>query len=382
MKFSDIPGQEHAKSRIREMVRAERIPHALLIHGPEGTGKLALARAMAELMHCEHPLPEGEPCGVCNACKLHESLNHLDMMYVFPVVKRDGSTSTPVADDYMEEWRDFIATSQGGLIDDNDRWATYFKKQNAQPIIYVTQSQQILSRLQLTTHSARYKVVVIWQPDKMNDQTANKLLKVLEEPFADTVFLLVSDHPELLLGTIRSRCQSLEVGRLADTEVAHWLAGQATIHPDDAMALAHVAEGNLVVASRLAQESDEAETDSDLDWFMRLMRLAWQRKVGDLKQWADDLHSKGREREIKFYDFAQRMVRENFVLNFGDQRLSYLSRAEAAFSRNFARFVHERNAPALIDEMEAAKRDIRGNAYGKLVNFDLAMRVILLLKRK
>lgn len=382
MIFADIPGQENAKGRLRDMVRSGRLPHALLIHGPQGAGKLALARAMAQYLQCEHPTADEEPCGHCNACKLHASFNHLDMVYAFPVIKTEKMNTAPVADDYMEEWREFMKLTQGGLVADPDLWAAQLPKVTAKPRIYVTQVDDIMTKLRVTTHSSEYKVVLIWLPERMDEAPANKLLKILEEPFPDTVFLLVSNEPERLLPTIRSRCQMLEVGRLSDSDLATWLAKQPTIHPDDAPALAHVAEGSIILAGHLAQEADQAEQGSNLDWFMRLMRLAWQKRVAELKVWAEELHGAGRERQMKFYEFAQRMVRENFVLNFALPQISYLSRAEAAFSRNFARFVHERNAPALIQELEKARAEIDANANAKIVNFDLAMRVILLLKRK
>lgn len=355
------------------MVADRRIPHAILLHGPSGIGKFMMARAFARYLHCENP-QGGDSCGRCPACIQHDSLNHIDTLYVFPVVKTD-KIKAPVSDDFIEEFRKFIGLSP---YMDFEKWTSMLDKKNAQPQIYVSESEQLERRLSVTTAVSKYKVVVIWLPEKMNEQTANKLLKLIEEPFADTKFILVSDDASAILPTIYSRCRPIEMRRLSDDEVADYLVSNAAMDPQDAMSQAHIAEGDVNRALRTLDATSLSRMF--FDFFVGLMRKAYQRDVKELKKWAVDLAALGREQEIKFYDYAQRLIRENFIYNFEIPGLNYLNRDEAKFSKNFARFITENNAEKIIAEMNKAQEDIAGNANGKIVNFDFAVKMIILIK--
>ncbi|WP_297065760.1 DNA polymerase III subunit delta' [uncultured Duncaniella sp.] len=374
MKFSQIPDHENVKRQLRDMVADHRIPHALLLHGPAGIGKFLIARTFSQYLHCQSPLPEGEPCGECPACRQHESFNHVDSLYVFPVVKTD-KLKAPVSDDYMTEFKEFVGANP---FMDFERWTGYFEKKNAQPVIYVSESEALEQRLSVTTTVSKYKTVIIWLPEKMNEQTANKLLKLIEEPFSDTIFLLVSDNVKAILPTIYSRCRPIEMKRLSDETIASYLTSRLAIDPQDALAMAHIAAGDINSALRAMDATSVSRMF--FDYFVRLMRLAYQRDVKALKEWSSDLAALGREQEIKFYDYAQRLIRENFVYNFHVPDLLYLNREEAGFSKNFARFITENNAEKIISEMDRAITDIAGNANGKIVNFDFAIKMIILIK--
>lgn len=374
MNFSDIPSHENVKRQLRDMVADGRVPHALLLHGPAGTGKFMLARTFAQYLHCEHPTPDGEPCGVCHACRAHVSHSHVDTLYVFPVVKTD-KIKEPISDDYIEDFRDFMTSSP---FMDFDRWASTFDKKNAQPIIYVYESAALERRLATSATSSRYKIVLMWLPEKMNEQAANKLLKLIEEPFDDTIFLLVSDDASAILPTIRSRCRPIEVTRLDDASVAAYLTQRLSMDPQDALASAHIASGDVNAALRAVDATSVSRMF--FDFFVRLMRLAYQRDVKGLLQWSNDVTSMGREQEVKFYDYCQRLIRENFVFRLNVPAITYLNRTEAQFSEKFARFITERNAEGIISQMNRASADIAGNANGKIVNFDFAIKMIILIK--
>lgn len=374
MKFSQISSHDNVKRQLRDMVADRRIPHALLLHGPAGTGKFMLARTFSQYLHCQAPTPEGEPCGVCPSCVQHESFNHVDSLYVFPVVKTE-KLKAPVSDDYMTEFKEFV---QASPFMDFDRWTGYFEKKNAQPVIYVSESEALEQRLAVTTTVSPYKTVIIWLPEKMNEQTANKLLKLIEEPFADTVFILVSDNASAILPTIYSRCRPIEMKRLSDEAIAGYLTSHLAIDPQDALSMAHIAAGDINAALRAMDATSVSRMF--FDYFVRLMRLAYQRDVKGLKEWSAEIAALGREQEVKFYDYARRLIRENFVYNFNVPSLLYLNRTEADFSKKFARFITENNAERIIAEMDRAATDIAGNANGKIVNFDFAIKMIILIK--
>lgn len=374
MKFSQIPSHDNVKRQLRDMVADKRIPHALLLHGPAGIGKFMLARTFSQYLHCQSPTPDGEPCGECPSCRQHETFNHVDTLYVFPIVKTEKLTA-PISDDFIEDFKEFVNASP---FMDFERWVNSFDKKNAQPVIYVSESDALERRLAVTTTVSKYKTVIIWLPEKMNEQTANKLLKLIEEPFSDTIFILVSNDASAILPTIYSRCRPIEMKRLSDETIARHLTERLALDPQDAMAIAHNAAGNINAALR----SMDATSVSRMffDYFVRLMRLAYQRDVKGMKEWSTDLTALGREQQIKFYDYACRLIRENFIYNFNLPDLLYLNREESQFSKNFARFITENNAERIIAEMDRAATDIDGNANGKIVNFDFAIKMIILIK--
>lgn len=372
MKFSDIPGHEEAKARLRAMADSGRIPHALLIHGPEGIGKMSLARAFAQYVHCEHR-EMGDSCGRCPSCLQHQSFNHIDTHYVFPVVKKQKSRLT--SDDYMAEWREYLA---GSPWMDFGRWLAALDNINAQPMIYVEESASLIRKLTYTSHNVRHRIVILWLPERMNAECANKLLKMIEEPYEDTLLVFVSDNAREILPTIYSRMQRIELKRLSDEIVGEYLADTMSVDPQDAMAVAHIAEGNMIAALKAMEVTKESR--QFLELFMSLMRLAYQRKVKELRDWSVAVADLGREGESRFLEYCQRLVRENFIYNLQEPKLNYLTRDEVEFSRNFARFITEANVVKLIEQLNRAKMEIASNGNAKIILFDLAIKVILLLK--
>ena len=304
-------------------------------------------------------------------------MNHIDTQYVFPVVKTDGMNSNPVSDDFRDQWVEYL---KDRIYMDYQGWTALFGKKNAQLLTYVTESSALLHRLSFTSHVSRYKIVVWWLPEKMNEEAANKLLKMIEEPFDDTIFIMVSDRPRDILPTIYSRVQRIPVKRLPDETVARYLCDNYEISEADALAAAHLAEGNVVKAMEVLNQSKE--TALFFDMFVKLMRLAYQRNVAELRRWSDDLAALGRDCEIRFYDYAMRMVRENFVYNFNVPEISYMTSTEEQFSVRFARFITVDNVERIIRVFDRARTDIAGNANGKIVNLDVTIKIIMLLLPK
>lgn len=372
MKFSDIPGHQSVKERLRSMADNDRIPHALLIEGPFGTGKMMLARAMAQYIHCENR-NGGDSCGECPACIQHRSINHIDTIYSFPIVK--GGHENPVSDDYMDQWR---RMSEDSPYMDFLHWLSLIQAGNSQPQIFVSEADSLIHKLSFTAHKAKYKIVIMWLPERLKTEAANKMLKLIEEPFHDTLFILVSNDAKKILPTIYSRTQRIIVHRLPDEIVANRLVETKGLSMADAMAIAHNADGSMLAAETALSFSKEEK--QFLELFMSLMRKAYQNQMADLKEWTVTISAFGRETIIRFLNYCLRLVRENFIMNLNVPQLNYLNSAEAAFSSKFSRFINERNVERISQEFDSAITDIAGNANPKLVLFDLAVRMCIYLK--
>ncbi len=261
---------------------------------------------------------------------------------------------------------------------DFQNWMTALGSPTSQPTIYVDESDALIRKLSYTSHAARYKVALIWLPERLHESAANKLLKQIEEPYSDTIFILVSNEAKKILPTIYSRTQRIELKRLADNIIADDLTKNFSVDPADAMALAHIAEGNMIKAHNSLNLS--RENHLFLDLFMTLMRQAYQRHVKELKEWSAEVAALGREQELRFVEYCQRLIRENFIYNINRPELNYMNREEAIFSSKFARFINERNVQNIMAELDNAYTDIAGNGNGKIVLFDLAVKMIILLK--
>ena len=212
----------------------------------------------------------------------------------------------------------------------------------------------------------------------MNAACANKILKILEEPPQMTAFIMVSEQPEKLLDTIRSRVQRIDLRRIEDSEVERALIERRGLEPDMAHRIAHRASGSWLKALELLR-ADNADNER-LELFIQIMRLSYQRNVKGMKAWTDSVAAMGRERQIGLIDFFLRMVRENFVYNFGLPQIVYMSQQEEAFSRNFARFINEANVIDIADALQKARRDIGQNANAKMVFFDFALQLTIMLR--
>ena len=214
----------------------------------------------------------------------------------------------------------------------------------------------------------------------MNIECANKLLKLIEEPPQQTVFIMVCEEPDKLLETIRSRVQRIDVKKISNEAIEQALIVRRGIETEAAHRIARLANGNWLKALEELQVGSENELF--LDMFVSLMRLAYQRKIKDLRKWSEQMAAMGREKQKRWLDFFLRMIRENFMYNFGREELTYMTQKEEAFAKNFARFVNEANILPINDLANKAIRDIGQNANAKIVFFDFALQMIVLLIQK
>lgn len=373
MKFSEIPFHEDAKRRLRDIVDSGHIPHALLLEGQSGSGKFSLARAYAQYVHCTNRTPDGDSCGQCPSCIQHEKFNHIDTYYIFPILKKNGKSA--FCEDYLPEFRELLSESP---FMDFDLWLSKLGNVNGQPSIYADEVGALVERMNRTARQSKYKIVVMWLPERLQEAAANKLLKLLEEPHSDTLFILTSDNPSEILPTIYSRVQRIAVRRYTDREAAGILVSGG-IDESAAMGAAALAEGDVNTAMRSLGRGDDS--GAFLELFINLMRWAWQRKVAELRAWSNDIAGLGREGSARFYEYCARMIRENFIMNLGVADLNSMSKAEADFSSKFSPFINAANVLDIFQALTDARNDTLMNGNGKIISFDLAVKMILLIKR-
>ena len=380
MKFNEVIGQQECKERLMQMVEEDRLPHAIMLCGPQGVGKLALAISfgcylLGRKLNAQNTLLIPDTQNEVEHPMLAK-LEHPDLHFTYPTIKLSSMSSDhmPVSDDFAHEWHELLM--QGPYFS-MDQWMTAMGGENQQAIITAGESDELVRKLSLKSSQGGYKVSVIWLPERMNIACANKLLKLIEEPPTQTVFLMVCEEPDKLLETIRSRVQRIDVKRLSTEEVKTALEERCGLDANTASRISRLCGGSWLKALQELQEGTENE--QFLDLFMSLMRLAYMRKVKDLRKWSETLSSFGREKQKRFLQFFMRMLRENFMYNFQQQDLCYMTQREEDFAKNFARFINENNILQLYDLANVAIRDIGQNANAKIVFFDFVLKIIVLL---
>lgn len=369
MTFDEVIGQEEAKQRLKQMHTNGKLPHAMMLCGPKGCGKMALAMAFA--------------CYLLDSSDKQKAMlakmEHPDLHFTFPTIKLPsmGTDHKPVSDDFIREWRRMIIRNPYFTM---DQWMAEIGAENQQAIITAGESDSLTRKLSLKSSQGGYKVSVIWLPERMNIECANKLLKLIEEPPRQTVFIMVCEEPSKLLETIRSRTQRIDIKKIDNDSIEQALVSKRGISQEAAKRIARLANGNWQKAIEELQA--DSENELFLDMYQSLMRLAYMRNIKELKKWSEVISSYGREKQKRFLDFFLRLTRENFMYNFGNPEIVYMTRNEEEFASKFARFVNENNILQIYDLANRATRDIGQNANARIVFFDLALQMIVLLLQK
>ena len=371
--WCDIIGQEEVKQHLIRLLAENKLPHAIMLCGPKGAGKLPLALAFAQMLLCQHPTEDGA-CGNCSDCHMSSLWAHPDLHFTFPVYKAKSSDH-PISDDYLQQWREQISRTP---YFDTEDWLEDIGAENQQVVIYVQESDNLQKKLALKSSQGGRKVVIIWLPERMNEQTGNKLLKLIEEPPVGTHFLLVSQEPDLVLGTIQSRVQRINVPALPEQVISQALQERYAMPQDNANLLAHIAQGSYTEAMKRMQRDSEQQQFFDL--FVQLMRHSYARRIKEMHLWSLAVSELGRERQKRMLEYFQQQLRENFIYNFHQPQMNFLGREEENFSTRFAPFINERNVVGIMNELSDAQRDIAQNVSPRMVFFDLALKMIVLLK--
>lgn len=382
MLFSEILGQEHIKSHLTKSADAGRIPHAQLFIGPEGSGTLPMAIAYAQYVLCSNV--SGENTTGNAACNLKfEHFSHPDLHFVFPVSTNSDVKTHPVSANFIKQWREFITeTPYAGLFD----WYKKIDIQNKQGQIGVDEAQEIMKSLSLKAYEGGYKVMIIWMADKMNTATANKLLKLLEEPPEKTVFILIAESEDDILQTILSRCQLLNFSGLSEKVICNALSSRHGIDERTARKTAHQAQGNFNKALQLLNKDEDGHPFEE--WFVQWVRAAFRAKgnasaIHDLISWGEGIAGIGREAQKQFLHFCIDMFRQALMLNYSAKELVFMEPTVEKFKlENFAPFVNGNNINDIFKELSDALYHIERNGNAKIILTDLSIKLTRLIHKK
>ncbi len=381
MQFKDIVGQHEVKQRLIKSVKDDRIPHAQLFVGLEGTGKLALAIAYAQYIACQQK-GENDSCGECPACRKFQKLIHPDLHFVFPVNETkkteddDEKLGGRSSDGYIQIWRETILSSP--YITEPE-WYAMLGLENKMGIISTSEGSEVIKKISLKSFEAEYKTMIIWLPERMNHFAANKLLKLVEEPPEKTLFLLVTENPGNIIGTIRSRTQIIKVPPISREDIAVALVERFQISPEKAQDISRVSNGNYQVALSMVT-SDEASPFFEL--FRDLMRACYSNNILGLLSWVEAVSSFNREKQKELISYSLRIIRESFMLNLGLNDIVYIAGEEESFSKNFSPFINGSNVVRIYNELNQAMEHISRYGNAQIVFTDLTMKLVKLINKK
>lgn len=378
MQFKDVIGQQEVKQKLISSVERGRVSHAQLFVGDEGVGALPLAIAYAQYLNCPHR-HDGDSCGVCPSCYQIGQLAHPDLHFVFPVNTPKGKSSSekPISSRFMPQWRELVS-STGGYFNEQ-MWYEALEIDNKQGNISTFEADEIIRALSFKSFESEYKIVLIWLPERMNIPAANKLLKILEEPWDKTLFLMVSQSPDKLLPTIISRTQGITIPAIEQADLAAWLMSHKNLTEADADKIARLSRGNLLEADRYLQAISSGAGTEAFDLFVKLMRLSYENRHMELLEWAETVAVMGREEQKRLMSNSIRLIRDSYMMTAGVPEISYLFGKEYDFCKKFAPYVNNSNVEQLIAEMELVIRQVGQNGNPKLIFPHFALTVSKLI---
>lgn len=380
--FSKITGQSEIRKKLVRTVQDNRVSHAQLFHGPEGSRKLAFAIAYAQFINCRNRTfssdGSGDSCGTCPSCVKYEKLIHPDLHFIYPVATSKEVDKNPMSRDFLKIWRQTLLDNDFRLsLNDWYAAAGYEKKQG---IINADDCSEILRTLSYKSYESEFKVMIIWMADRLFHAAAPKILKILEEPPEKSLFILVTENPEKIISTILSRTQMVKFPRLMDEDI---YSGLKTLScPDeDAARIVPLADGNLTRAVKIfKKEEEELEF---LDKFVRWMRLCYElstrNRLKETLEFTSELAKIGRERQKNFLAYSERIIRSAMLINYKNPQLARLNPEEQDFIRKFGPYINYLNIPDFTEELEKAQYHIERNANPNILFMDLSLTFTILL---
>lgn len=383
MLFKDIPGHKKVKERLIRSVKEQRVSHAQLFLGSEGSGNLALALAYAQYIACENK-QSNDSCGICHSCKMYEKLVHPDLHFSYPFNKTEEEKKDVTSNNFIDKWRSAIQSNPYLTINE---WNIFLGIEQKFTIINVEEAELILKKLSLKSYEGGYKILLMWMPERMNTEAANKLLKIIEEPLDKTLFLLVSNNHEEILPTIISRLQLIKIPRFSDDDIIETLQSKYNISSERAKRIAFLSDGNMFAALEMAQMEGEDDNNEFLNFFIEWMRLSWEvakknEKMKDVCKWAEKIGGMGREQQKSFINYCLYLIRESMLLQSGASNLVKLTGNELDFIKKFALQINIHNSLLLNEAFNSAYSGIERNANGKILFLDLSFKVMKMLRVK
>lgn len=366
MQFSQVVGQRELKAHLIQEVKSDKISHAQLFLGTSGHGSLPLVLAFVQYLFCENK-SESDSCGVCSSCRKVSELQHPDLHFSFPVVQAIHKFS----DQFLPQWRQQIKENP---YFDLNQWTQRIDDKGRKPIIGSEESLEIIKKLSLKSYEGGYKVMVIWMAEEMNPTCSNKLLKILEEPPAKTLFLLVSESQDQLLQTILSRTQLVKVPKIDLDELATSLREKYQVDASTALSVAAQTEGNRIEAELILTANEDK--DINREWFIQLMRVCYKKDVIPMMDWAENMAGIGKEKQKNFLKYALHMFRQSLLKNYTDNQLTRVSKEEDQFLHNFARFITGNNITDFMEQFNDAYYHIDRNANARILFTELCFKVM------
>ena len=373
MRFADIIGNRSAVDALTSMADSGRVAHAMLFYENEGCGALPLALAYIQYLNCTDP-KDGDSCGECPSCRQMSKLIHPDVHYVFPVNKGPkASDDKPTSESYIKYWRELVLSNPYFMEADLQKAIGIESKTG---LVAVAEAKSIISKLSLTAVADGYKAVIFYLPEKMNQETANRLLKLVEEPPAKTVFLFITHAPEKVLQTIFSRCQSLRVLPLDKEQVQAVLEDKMGVAPSEAHAKAVLSGGSVGMA--LSMIGDKEEYNRFMDLFADLMRALVGRDLSSALDCGEAIASlESREKQKAFCTFAGECIRKIFMLQQKLPQLAGVPEEEEAFYVEMAQKCGRKFCSKTITNIEKVAYMIDRNVNSKILFYDLVNRMFL-----
>ena len=377
MQFKDVIGQSAIKQRLINSVRENHVSHAQLFLGPAGSGKLPLALAYAQYILCPNRT-DTDSCGVCPTCQKMQKLAHPDLHFVVPTATTKKIKSNPESDLFMEEWREYVIQNQGYV--DTSSWYSFLDVENKQGYMSVRDAASLLRKLSMKSYEGEYKIAIIWMAEKMRVDTANKLLKLLEEPPEKTVFLLIAEDAEELLATIKSRTVLVKIPAIEPAAIESALQTRLGCDPQQAHNAAMISEGNWLTACHSVKESEERKFF--FTTFQQWMRLCFRADYVNLIKFSEEVKPIGREKQKELLDYGLRIVRNALLFNNNLAEIVMLPDDEKKFNANFAPFVNAANLSEIAALFDEAIRQIERNGNAQIIFTDVGFKMVGLLKKK
>lgn len=368
MKFSDITGFDELKTQLIQSVLNDQVAHAQLFLGSEGGPNLALALAFSSYINCASRT-DNDSCGACDSCRKNEKLIHPDVHFAFPV---SATKKVPAKDvisvRFLSEWRNFVIQDP---YNNASGWNNYFGGEDKQLNISRQESREIVKNLSLKPFEGQYKIMIIWLPEYMHPAAANALLKIIEEPPPNTLFLLVSNDETKLLTTILSRTRIIQIRPFSDVEIRNLLIHQHFIEEEQASQIAHLADGNINEALRMARDVEDDSHKMFRDW----MRLCYLGDLIELTRWTEKFSAMNKVAKQTLFQYGLSMMREALIASEKNMELSRLMGVELEFIKKFSEFLTLNSIELISEILNEAYYHVERNANAKILFLSVSLRL-------